>query len=368
VVSSYSNVVTLTTAPVNFNGEKVGDWYVEFTGTGSLDSGSSPALGWHHDVDTPVDVSAIGGDYRDGILFFPSDDPEDEDSGGIPRFTIEDIDSPNRPGDDLVFFNLQWSVDTYVVTKASNGVSSATLSNWTYVDDFMGYSGIYSPAESVASKGTIVGAPIDITDLNPDASTSGDLKFVGSFSSDPMGLGRIRNNFGYRIDLEIAGLLDSQETITNPTFISPLRILGVNGNLDEGNTDANGDPLADNDPDSSIVVSDPQLLPVDVHFFSNIEVPGTWRLEFDDNIRVWNGTTEIFDDEEMPITISGTSQTISLLVEGIDGGNVNLQAVFQPDETGSNAQGSRSRHRQAITGNGHRQRRRRARPRRLPRS
>jgi len=335
VVSSYSNIVTVTTAPLNFS-EKVGDWYVNFTGTGSLEPESSPALGWHNDVDTSVDVSAIGGDYRDGILFFPSDDPDDEDNGGTPVFQIENIGAANRPGDDLVFFNLQWSVDTYVVTAPgapTSTQSSTTLSNWTFAEAFTGYSGVYSPAESFASGGAVVGAPIEITDINSELNSVGTLEFVGSFSSDPLGLGSIKNEFGYRIDLAVAGVLESQEENTNNIF------LGVNGNLDEGNVDADGNPLPDNDPDSSITLGDPQLLPVDVHFMSNIDVPGTWRLEFDDdNIRVWNGTTEIQHNEEMPITISGTSQTISLLVEGIDGAHTNLKAVFQPDETGSNAQ------------------------------
>lgn len=336
-VSDYSNIAVVTTEPNSYD-EKIGEWYVSrmVSATATIPTGAPQLLWWHNVLNAPVTVNeAFFGSSTVSIAdrglgwFENFEDPEDPGPGHSPRFNFEFNAVPNQPGDDFAFFNLEWSRDTYVVTTTNGGTATRrpiALNTWTFMEGFAGFSGSYGTAGGSPSSGQVVADTFNITDLNSDLSDGSltRLNFEGSFSSDPLGIGRIRNPIGYRVDLSVPRLLDSQED-------EPGAVVAVRNRFD-----ALGQPILDNNPD---------LLRVDLRFMANRAVEGKWRLEFadlEDHVRAWRKEGAQFilvpHDQEFSITINGTSQVIPLYVEGIKEFNASgeqIRAVFQPTDTGS---------------------------------
>ena len=139
---------------------------------------------------------------------------------------------------------------------------------------------------------------------------------------------------GFSVNLVIAGM--SEETEDSGTVIR------VNADFDEKNRNANGNPLADYQPDEKeghrIVADDPNLL--DGALFIEGPGKGKWRLIFPEKIKVWvKGDSSEYEelDSSWFFKKAGASISCELKVEGIKGSqltnDVRILAEFTPAES-----------------------------------
>lgn len=173
----------------------------------------------------------------------------------------------------------------------------------------------------------IVAIPIDLSyfGINHPQETSNNtsidrLRIRVDQRSIILGVGILAEAERFAIDLKVPGILDDDEG-SNSDLLIP-----VNAGYEEGNFDAQGIPVTDNKPDSSLGhriagAADPDLQPFQLWFMSDYRVEGTWTLDYDDDyVKVWfddNGTfIEISPDQPVPHTIDGVD-AVDLFFEGI---------------------------------------------------
>lgn len=332
VWSEYSNIAVAAGQPIY--DEKLGDFYVARTSVAAENLGGEPVF-WHHDENSESTLAEAFDDGQSESILADGIGWEGPDVRFGLRFGPE---IPNRLGADLVLFNLQWSIDEYEVQRwEDDGAVTGTPIRFgqsqevaDYLDRFAGFVGaeMGEPTE-----GVVVAQTVNIESLLLGRDSVGGLMVTGVedegiSSADPLGIALARNLVGYRIDLATN---QARDRAGREELLVPL-----NNNFDEGNND-DGSLQPDNHPNSQIVAGDRQLTPVALRLMSNIEVPGTYELEFDnDTFRVWTdrdaGWEEVIDGEENPVTIGGPDDRIDLWIEGIESGQSSLKAKFNPDE------------------------------------
>jgi RHS repeat-associated protein len=218
--------------------------------------------------------------------------------------------------------------DIFTVTEDGNTVLNTTFANGnTSGQSYPGtYPGASNPKQTGASEiGQLgYGSPSDAVYhivLPPFTHTNGSV-VINFTASDLQGLGdeswgldNVSVSVLTPIDLSVSGVSDADEE-------TRARVIPVNANFDEGNTDSVGNPLADNEQDAAhgqrIVSADPDLVDASVALNGQ---GGTWNLTFPDKLMIWResspGVWDVPVISGEGISVAAGTHTVNLKIEGI---------------------------------------------------